>query len=1292
VSQGKLLVVHDPERHELTVQLHQAGGLQSAPPVLFINPLSLDNRAELRWYLEDFLRFPVGIYPDRARRIEEKMAVWGGAMFDNLFGAGKARDFYILLKNEGLKNFDFEVHHRGAEARNFPWELLYDTAGGFYLVHRFASFLRHQEGAGTGLVKPHPTDQQLRVLLVIARPFGGRDVPYRTVARPIMELLQQPRLRAGIHVEVLRPPTFARFVQAVERTREDGGPFFDVVHFDGHGGFGVEPGSASPAVAIDVYKGPHGKLLFETEEGGKDEVEAVKLREVLGQHRVPLILLNACRSGMEALEDEKPESLSPAGDPESEEAQRWQQRLTAQSQSIASVAGTLLDAGAHGVVGMGYVVYAQAAAVFMRCLYERLLDGGTAAEAVNAGRLALVGDPKRPTRLGEMQLQDWLVPVYHQRTPVRLFTAAEQGKGPSKKSNREEDTLPYPPRFRFLGRDAELLHIERALRREGVAGVTLVGLGGTGKTALAVGCARWLADTHAAQVAGGVFFHAFADRDRYGQSVRPDLAALIRTVGRQLYGKRFLGDDEKDREKVTRFLQENSCLLLLDNAEAVCGLGEQPAFLSQSEQEDLRKFLREVCPPRGATRLLVTSRREEPWLGLNTEALEVGGLGDDAAEELALAVLRNSIGAADLEGKLADPAWQRDYDALLKELGGHPLALQIILPHLKDRPPGEISRSLNEGAKWLDGRLTDGASDRERTLAGCINYSFAALPQATRALLPVLAYFREWTDAEQLARFSALESVPAPARGVTAEGWTEVLVQAQATGLVRREGATSLFKLHPLLPWFLHLAVPEGESAALEAAVRSHLDALASALVEALRGREGAAAMKMFATSRASLLNGLELARRARDVGEVASLYYCLNRFMNLGGQHGQLEFLREALIKEWQPAPFFDPASVGGTFWLNLQLHRANSHLRQRKLGAAEETYREILAAAPGDDDVAERIFFCLGQVAQLRHDLARAEEWYGKALEVELRLGDEYNADKTYHELGIVALLQHDLARAEEWYGKSLEVKLRLGDEYGAAQTYHQLGMVAQHRHDLSRAEEWYAKALEVFLRLGDEHGAAQTYHQLGAVAQLRHDLTRAEEWYAKALEVFLRLGDEHGAAQTYHNLGVLTQYRHDLTRAEEWYAKALEVFLRLGDEHGASQTYHQLGKVAQDRHDLAGAEEWYGKSLEVTLRLGDEHGAANTYHQLGMVASQQGQPGCANRFLQAFKLYTACNDQDSAREELELLRQAYKAGIITHDAVELAWQTEMGQSLPTGVAEHIFGPDGQEGTSSTNDAPSA
>jgi CHAT domain-containing protein len=173
-----------------------------------------------------------------------------------------------------------------------------------------------------------------------------------------MEVFQQPTLRSRVHVEVLRPPTFPRFVEAVRRTRADGGPFFDVVHFDGHGGFGFEAGDPGRVNVFETYQGPHGKLLSETAAGGEHEVDAPELRQVLGQQRVPLLVLNACRSGMEALEDEKAQALlraAAAGG--AEEVQRLSEKLSDQSnKAILSVAGTLLDAGAHGVVGMGYAV------------------------------------------------------------------------------------------------------------------------------------------------------------------------------------------------------------------------------------------------------------------------------------------------------------------------------------------------------------------------------------------------------------------------------------------------------------------------------------------------------------------------------------------------------------------------------------------------------------------------------------------------------------------------------------------------------------------------------------------------------------------------------------------------------------------------------------------------------------------------------------------------------------------------------------------------------------------------
>jgi tetratricopeptide (TPR) repeat protein len=441
----------------------------------------------------------------------------------------------------------------------------------------------------------------------------------------------------------------------------------------------------------------------------------------------------------------------------------------------------------------------------------------------------------------------------------------------------------------------------------------------------------------------------------------------------------------------------------------------------------------------------------------------------------------------------------------------------------------------------------------------------------------VLAYFRASADARQLADLSAGEGVPPPIRGVPAERWAEVLVEAQQAGLVNREGVTSRFTLHPLLPWYLRRTLQGVESAALAAAARRHFARLAANLEGALRGEASAAAAPLFAANKESLLNALALARRARDVTEVAALYSCLNTFMDFARQRGQLAALRAALVDEWRPSPPLDSRSEQGRFWLTLEFHRAIAHLDAHDLGKAEEVYRHFLAAAPGVEAIESAAYHGLGLVAQERHDLEGAEGWHRKALEVLLRLHDERGAADTCGRLGNLAERRHDLEGAEGWYRKALEAFLRLHDERGAAPTYYQLGWVAQRRHDLEGAEGWHRKALEAFLRLHDELSAAKAQQNLGNVAQKRHDLEGAEGWYQKALEVFLRLHYEPGAARTYEGMGLLAVSQRNAVCASHL-LQAFRRFTACKDSHRAEgalahlRQFHQEGIVPRQAVEQA------------------------------------------------------------------------------------------------------------------------
>lgn len=63
-------------------------------PVEIAWPMDEQALEDLRWYLEDYLRVPFGVYSDRGTDIAAKLPVWGEGIFEAVFGSVPARAAY----------------------------------------------------------------------------------------------------------------------------------------------------------------------------------------------------------------------------------------------------------------------------------------------------------------------------------------------------------------------------------------------------------------------------------------------------------------------------------------------------------------------------------------------------------------------------------------------------------------------------------------------------------------------------------------------------------------------------------------------------------------------------------------------------------------------------------------------------------------------------------------------------------------------------------------------------------------------------------------------------------------------------------------------------------------------------------------------------------------------------------------------------------------------------------------------------------------------------------------------
>jgi hypothetical protein len=216
---------------------------------------------DLRWYLEDYLRVPYGVYQQKGPRIASSLDGWGEAIFNSLFANESAREAYAWARASAGHHTNIVLRSNSAAPFALPWELMRDATRARPLALDGIQLTRSISATYTR----EPLDvggKRLRVLLVISRPSGQSDIDYRLIGRPMLERLDA--MSGPVEVIVLRPPTRNALQQALADGIASDEPF-QIVHFDGHG---LSSRASSDARRTQNMSGGEAVLLFEAARRG----------------------------------------------------------------------------------------------------------------------------------------------------------------------------------------------------------------------------------------------------------------------------------------------------------------------------------------------------------------------------------------------------------------------------------------------------------------------------------------------------------------------------------------------------------------------------------------------------------------------------------------------------------------------------------------------------------------------------------------------------------------------------------------------------------------------------------------------------------------------------------------------------------------------------------------------------------------------------------------------------------------------------------------------------------------
>ena len=742
--------------------------------------------------------------------------------------------------------------------------------------------------------------------------------------------------------------------------------------------------------------------------------------------------------------------------------------------------------------------------------------------------------------------------------------------------------LPSPPRD-FTGREDELTELTARLEQGGITLSALHGLGGIGKTALALK----LADQLTSQYPDAQFY-----LDLKGTSSNPlTVAEAMVHVIRAYHPTAKVPDIEAELNGLYRsVLQDQRALLLMDNA----------AGAEQVEP---------LIPPESCV-LLVTSRLHFTLPGLFAKNLEA--LSPEDANKLLLTIA---------------PRIDAQANEIARLCGYLPLALRLAA--------SALMKFVNLTPADYLLRLRDSQS-RLQLIEASLNLSYELLSDQLQKWWRLLAVFPDTFEERAAAAIWSLE----------VEQAQDALGELIAASMVEWDQATRRYRLHDLARVFADSRLGTDERAdakKLHAVYFKEILATANTLY-VQGGDDMTHGIALLDLEWSNIREGQAWAETNAIGNEMVATLP--NQYSEAGGEllymrQNPLERIRW-LESALDSARYLKDRAAEGVALGNLGLTLDALGDTQRAIELHKEYLnisREIAdrnseGIALGNLGLA---YFHLGETR-------RAIELYEQRLKIANESNDRRGLGIILSNLGVAHNALGQIEPAIKYFEEAL-IRLReIGDQRVICNTLLSLGDSYFALGDKTRGIAILEDALRIARDIGYDFGEGRALGALGQIYARLGQMDSAIEFLEESLRVSRVIGDRRNEGNA---LGSLGSAYTDLGKTDDairLYEEALIIFREIGYVHGESSVLGNLGYAYEELGEMMTAVDFYTQQLNLTRKIEYVSGEANALWNMSLAKNKLGDQGEATALAQAaLKIYEQLRDPHAhnVREQLVVWR---------------------------------------------------